>query len=127
MNQANKTVVILNKNKPMKKIIVTAFLIYASFTCGAQTSLEITIDEGICLSELRINYDNESDEVLYLGCEGVYYFGEGEISYQYVTVNDVQCPMDSDTRVRVNDGKYADAQVRRGKITFKAKEGATAQ
>jgi hypothetical protein len=109
----------------MKKLIIAALLICGAFTAKTQNSVEISIEEGLCVSNILITYDNGSEEWISPGCEQNSSFGTDENTLSFITVNDVQCPMDKDTVVRIDDGKFAEAQVRRGKITFKAKEGAT--
>ena len=108
----------------MKKLLLLSLTVFA-IAGKAQNTLAAEVGEKVCVTEITVIFSDHSQKEFDLGCTGLYEF-DTEFEMEYIIVNGMVCPAAQTTLVKLPDSSEVNVSLRPvGRITFKAKEGAT--
>lgn len=94
-----------------KALALVLFIAGFSLVGKAQYAFEINLNEDLCLDEVTVVFDDNSEAKLQLGCSGSFKFETGKLSVIAVIINGVACHLNTTTEVTVNDKKKAKSKV----------------
>lgn len=96
----------------MKKLILSLSLLAGGVQLGnAQNSVQINLNDGLCLDEITFEYLGGGHELHILGCEGTFNFDIGANELTGFTINGVFSPVNKTTEVMVNGAMPASSKV----------------